>query len=62
MIKCRLIRNLQKKVCQGEPRIEWNFMSRSIMYDVGIETMQKRIVKYIVLIIFYIKNFKTLHC
>lgn len=38
--------DLQKKVCQDEPRIEWNFMSRSVMYDVGIETMQKHIVKY----------------
>ncbi|EFN68293.1 Tetratricopeptide repeat protein 18 [Camponotus floridanus] len=38
--------DLQKKVCQDEPRIEWNFMNRSIMYDVGIETMQKHIVKY----------------
>ncbi|KAL6428051.1 hypothetical protein ACFW04_008437 [Cataglyphis niger] len=38
--------DLQKKLCQNEPRIEWNFMSRSIMYDVGIETMQKHIVKY----------------
>ncbi|CAL1683422.1 unnamed protein product [Lasius platythorax] len=38
--------DLQKKVCQDEPRIEWNFMSRSVMYDVGIETMQKRIVKH----------------
>lgn len=42
---------MQKKLCQNEPRIEWNFMSRSIMYDVGIETMQKHIVKYIFLII-----------
>lgn len=58
MIKYRLIRNLQKKVCQDEPRIEWNFMSRNIMYDVGIETMQKRIVKYIFLIIFYVKILK----
>lgn len=27
-------------------------MSRSVMYDVGIETMQKHIVKYIFLVIF----------
>ncbi|XP_029178324.1 cilia- and flagella-associated protein 70-like [Nylanderia fulva] len=38
--------DLEKKVCQDKPRIEWNFMSRNVMYDAGIETMQKRIVKY----------------
>ncbi|XP_018345127.1 PREDICTED: uncharacterized protein LOC108750274 [Trachymyrmex septentrionalis] len=38
--------DLQKKVCQDEPRIEWNFMNRSILWDVGSEMMKKRLVKY----------------
>ncbi|XP_077255866.1 uncharacterized protein LOC143893899 [Temnothorax americanus] len=39
--------NLQKKVCQDEPRIEWNFMNRSMLRNVGSEAMRKHLVKYI---------------
>ncbi|KYQ59448.1 Tetratricopeptide repeat protein 18 [Trachymyrmex zeteki] len=38
--------DLQKKICQDEPRIEWNFMNRSILRDVGSEMMKKHLVKY----------------
>ncbi|KYM84727.1 Tetratricopeptide repeat protein 18 [Atta colombica] len=38
--------DLQRKVCQDEPRIEWNFMNRSILWDVGSEMMKKHLVKY----------------
>ncbi|XP_018364129.1 PREDICTED: cilia- and flagella-associated protein 70 [Trachymyrmex cornetzi] len=38
--------DLQKKVCQDEPRIEWNFTNRSILRDVGSEMMKKHLVKY----------------
>ncbi|KYM80073.1 Lymphoid-specific helicase, partial [Atta colombica] len=36
-----------RKVCQDEPRIEWNFMNRSTLWDVGSEIMKKHLVKYI---------------
>ncbi|XP_018051951.1 PREDICTED: LOW QUALITY PROTEIN: uncharacterized protein LOC108689602 [Atta colombica] len=38
--------DLQRKVCQDEPRIEWNFMNRSTLWDVGSEIMKKHLVKY----------------
>ncbi|KAG5346238.1 CFA70 protein, partial [Acromyrmex charruanus] len=38
--------DLQKKVRQDEPRIEWNFMNRSILWDVGSEMMKKHLIKY----------------
>ncbi|EGI59924.1 Tetratricopeptide repeat protein 18, partial [Acromyrmex echinatior] len=38
--------DLQKKICQDEPRIEWNFMNRSILWDVGSEMMKKHLIKY----------------
>ncbi|XP_011871565.1 PREDICTED: cilia- and flagella-associated protein 70 [Vollenhovia emeryi] len=37
--------DLQKKVCQDEPRIEWNFMNRSMLLDAGSEAMKKHLVK-----------------
>ncbi|KAG5333456.1 CFA70 protein, partial [Acromyrmex heyeri] len=38
--------DLQKKVRQDEPRIEWNFMNRSILWDVESEMMKKHLIKY----------------
>ncbi|KYN01939.1 Tetratricopeptide repeat protein 18 [Cyphomyrmex costatus] len=38
--------DLPKKACQDEPRIEWNFVNRSILCDMGREMMKKHLVKY----------------
>ncbi|XP_032682170.1 uncharacterized protein LOC116849292 [Odontomachus brunneus] len=35
--------NVEERVLREQPRIEWNFMSRKVIYDAGLQIMQKHI-------------------